>query len=99
MCRNPNRLLVQVVSQFHPSVETTSTSTIVIMWTEIAQARMDPLAVVEHLDVFKDVALGLATRQVVAVMNPFGFQGAKVAPHHRVIITVAGATHAGQHAV
>ncbi len=69
------------------------------MWAEIAQCRVNPLAIVEHLDVFKEIVLGLGTSLVVAVMNQLGFQGTKEALHRRVIITVTGTAHAGQYAV
>ena len=57
---------------------------------------MKALTVVEHLDVLEDVRFGLAACRVVAVMNPFGFQGGKETLHRGVIIDVAGTTHAGQ---
>ena len=54
-------------------------------------------AVVEDLDVFGDLALGLLAGREATVMHQFGFQGTPAAFHRCVVPTVALATHRGLH--
>ena len=59
----------------------------------IAQRTMDPLAVVEDLDVIKEDLAGSPPGGEALAVNKFHFQGAPEAFHGGIVITVAAATH------
>ena len=64
-----------------------------VSWAEIAQGRMQAAAIVEALDVVEQVASGLGTSGVDAMMHPLGLEGVKEALHGRVVEAVAFAAH------
>ena len=70
-----------------------------LVWTLVAQVRMQPLAVVEHRDVRDDVCSGLLAGLLASPVDPLGLQGAEEALDHRVVPTVSFATHATGNAV
>ena len=59
---------------------------------------MEPHAVVKDFDPFKDGGLGFAARGEVPPVNEFAFQRAPEAFHGGVVIAVAPAAHAADHA-
>ena len=59
---------------------------------------MEPLAVVKDFDPFKDGGPGFSAGGKLAAMHQFAFEAAPKTFHRRVIIAVAGATHAGNDA-
>src|SRR5437660_10454699 len=63
--------------------------------THIAEGLMHSLAIVKHLDKLKDLAPGFVPCLERAVMDQLVLQRAEEALGHRVIVTVASATHAG----
>jgi hypothetical protein len=62
--------------------------------TLVAQGRMWPAAVVEHRNVFDDVAARFFAGLIALPMDPLGFERAKEALDNGVIPTIAFATHA-----
>ena len=59
----------------------------------IAQRTVEPLAVVEDLDILKDDLTGSLPGGEALAVNKFHFQGAPEAFHGGIVITVAAATH------
>lgn len=51
-------------------------------------------AVVEHLDVLKQIGARFCARLVTPMMHALGLETVEEALHHRVVVTVARATHA-----
>ena len=66
---------------------------------DIAKRLMQTLPVVEHFDVVKDRAAGLVTRPEGAMPCQFILQVSKEAFSDRIVIIVALAAHARDHAV
>src|SRR5687767_590063 len=66
---------------------------------QVAERRVDALAVVERLDVIEDAGPSLLARPVVLVVDEFGLQGVEEALLGRVVVAVALAAHAGDDAV
>ena len=64
-----------------------------MVWTLVAQIRVQPMADVEHRDVRDDVRPGLFAGLVAAPVDPLALQGAKKALDHRVIPAVPLAAH------
>ena len=60
---------------------------------------MNPLAVVEPLDIVEDALPCLVTGAISLVEDPLSFQSAEEALHRRIVPAVALATHAAQHPV
>lgn len=65
----------------------------------IADFRMTPDTIVEHLDVFKGHLPGLLTGGKAIVMQAFRFERAKEALHRRIVPAVSLPTHLCLHAI
>ena len=65
----------------------------------IADFRMAPDTVVEHLDVFKDYLPSLLTGGKAVVMQAFRFERAKEALHRRIVPAISPPTHRCLHAI
>lgn len=66
--------------------------------TEIAQALMESLAIVEPFDERKDFPARLVPRVIRLVMDQFILEGAEEALRHRIVVPVAFPAHARRHA-
>ncbi len=66
--------------------------------TEIPEALVQPLAIVEPFDERKDIAACLLSRVIRLMMDEFILQGTEEALRHRIIVAIAFATHAWDHA-
>ena len=62
--------------------------------TEISQALMQPLAIVEAFDERKDLPARLVPRVIRLVMNEFILERAEEAFRHGIVIAIALAAHA-----
>src|SRR5581483_4570761 len=65
---------------------------------EMAQGAVQPLTVVEALDVIEDLASRLAAGGELSAVNQFQFEGAPEAFHGGVVVAVALAAHRGHQA-
>ena len=54
---------------------------------------MASIAVVENLNVFKNVSLSLHSRSIMTMMNQLGFQRAEETFHGGIVVTIALAAH------
>lgn len=66
---------------------------------DVVQRLMQPLPVIEHLDVIKDRCPGFIAGPEGSMPGQFVLQVAEEAFHHRVIIRITLAAHAGDHAL
>ena len=55
---------------------------------------MQPLPIIVHLHVFKQNRLGFSPAGEHLVSHAFNFERGEETFHHRIVITIAGATHA-----
>ena len=64
----------------------------------IPESRMLPLAVVEHLDVLRNLSPSLLPRMISPMMHQLIFQCPPETLHRRVVIAIALSAHGGDHA-
>src|SRR5205809_995335 len=67
--------------------------------TDVLQALMNPLPIVEDLDVLEDLRLRVLSRPIVSLVHQFVLERAEKALHHRVVVAVPPAAHAGEQAM
>ncbi len=60
---------------------------------------MEPLAIIEYLQVIKEGQVDLGMGEPVLAMNEFGFKGAEERFHGGIVVAVSGGAHAGEDAV
>jgi hypothetical protein len=60
----------------------------------VAYRRVTSLAIVKHLDVFKDRSSSFFPAAVMLMINQLGLKGFEEALHHRIVITVSLSAHA-----
>ena len=65
----------------------------------VVQRGVTASPIVKHLDVVKQIALGVFPREVALVEHPFVLQAVEEALHRRVVPAVALATHGAGHSV
>ena len=96
----PARFVVGVVQVFtleRVGVVLRCLSTIVLLVLgrgQVAQRRVPPLVVVEHLDVLEDAGLGFGPGLVVLMVRQFLFEAGKKALHWCVVPALTHAAHA-----
>jgi hypothetical protein len=56
-----------------------------LIGTQVAEGRMSPLPIVEHLDIFEDLAAGLGSGTPVARINQFELERGEKTLRHRII--------------
>jgi hypothetical protein len=64
-------------------------------WGQVAQGRVEALAIVEDLDVVEDVRTSNVVRRVNLSLDALGLEGGEEALGNGVIIADAGAPHTG----
>jgi hypothetical protein len=61
---------------------------------ETSNGRMDPNAIIEHLDVFENATARFLATAVGLVVDQLGLEGAEEALHQGIVIAISGRTHA-----